>query len=107
MVPRRFAALLLAIPLLLATGRAGDNTKQVSGRITKEQRMEVIRGLNAELAFARTAFPMGTKGLILKDGVVVSPTQGELQQLLADFGPAAKPGDRARITDVQFKGNLI
>ena len=107
MIPLRPAALLLVLPLLLGSSRAGDNPKQTSAHINKQERMEIIRGLNAELAFARTFFPMGMKGLTLKNGSVVSPSQGELQQLLADFGPAAKPGDRARITDVMFKGNSI
>src|SRR5437867_3711516 len=102
MISLRPVGFLLVLPLLIGTSRAGDNAKQTAVHISKQERMEIIRGLNAELAFARTFFPMGIKGLTLKNGSVVSPTQSELQQLLADFGPAAKPGDRARITDVTF-----
>ena len=109
MVARRIAALLLILPLLLASASAKskDQSPQSSQHLTKEQRLEIIRGLSAELCFARVVFPMGKKGLVLKDGKVVSPTQGELQQMLADWGPAVKPGDRAQITNVDIKGNQI
>src|SRR5690348_1197916 len=109
MVARRIAALLLIVPLLLvnAWAKTNDQSSQSSQHLTKEQRLEIIRGLSAELCFARVVFPMGKKGLVLKDGKVVSPTQGELQQMLADWGPAVKPGDRAQITNVDIKGNQI
>jgi hypothetical protein len=44
--------------------------------------------------------------LKLKDGVV-SPSGQELQQALAMWGPAAKSGDAARISEVLFKDNFI
>ena len=66
----------------------------------------MIRGFNAELVYIRTAFPMGTRGLTLKNGVV-SPSGDELKQLIALWGPALKPGDEARITNVLIKGSLI
>ena len=111
MVARRIAFLLLVVPLLLANARA--NTKdqsrqpQPSGHLTKEQRLEIIRGLSAELCFARVIFPIGKKGLVLKDGKVVSPTPDDMRQLLAEWGPAVKPGDRAQITNVAIKGDSI
>ncbi len=37
----------------------------------------------------------------------VTPSGPELQQLMALWGPAAKPGDRARISDVVIKGDHI
>jgi hypothetical protein len=109
MVARRIAALLLIVPLLLANAwaKSKDQGSQPAGHLTKEQRLEIIRGLSAELCFARVLFPMGKKGLVLKNGNLVSPTPEELRQLLADFGPAVKPGDRAQITNVEIKGNFI
>jgi hypothetical protein len=74
--------------------------------ITKRTRQEVIRVFNAELCYIRTNFPMGKTGLKLKDGVL-TPNGEQLQQLMALWGPAAKPGDQARITDVAIKDNFI
>ena len=109
MVARRIAALLLVVPLLWASAwaKSSDQGGQSGGHLTKEQRLELIRGLSAELCFARVQFPMGKKGLVLKEGKVVSPTPQELRQLLADWGPAVKPGDRTQITSVAIKGNYI
>lgn len=109
MVARRIAALLLIVPLLLvnAWAKTNDQSSQPSGHLTKEQRLEIIRGLSAELCFARVIFPIGKKGLVLKDGKVVSPAPDDLRQLLAEWGPAVKPGDRAQITNVAIKGDSI
>src|SRR5437868_11224452 len=102
MIPRRTAAWLF-IPFLLASALASDTAKH----LTKQERMEIIRGLNAERVFARVLFPMGKTGLTLKNGSIVAPKDAELRQLLADNGPAAKPGDRARITNAEFLSNGI
>jgi hypothetical protein len=109
MVARRIAALLLVLPLMMASAwaKTKDQSSPPSGHLTKEQRLEIIRGLSAELCFARVVFPIGKKGLVLKDGKVVSPTPEDMRQLLADWGPAVKPGDRAQITNVVIKGNSI
>ncbi|MGA7291001.1 MAG: hypothetical protein WBW53_23495 [Terriglobales bacterium] len=49
---------------------------------------------------------MGKTGLKLKDGTV-TPSGKDLQQLIALWGPAVKPGDRARISDVTIKEDHI
>jgi len=75
-------------------------------RISKETREEIIHAFNAELVYIHTNFPMGTTGLKLKNGTV-TPSGLELQRLMALWGPAAKPGDRARISDVVIKEDHI
>lgn len=75
-------------------------------RISKQSRYEIIRDFETQLVYARTAFPMGTKGLRLKEGVV-SPSGEELQQVLSLWGPAVKPGDPAHISYVQIKDDHI
>jgi hypothetical protein len=75
-------------------------------RISKETRQEIIHAFNAELVYVRTNFPMGKTGLALKNGTV-TPSGPELQSLMALWGPAAKPGDRARISDVVIKEDHI
>lgn len=74
--------------------------------ISTATRFDIIRGLNAEFVFIRKPFPMGGKGLTIKNGVI-SPNDEQLNFMLAQSGPAAKPGDRAKITDVIIKENSI
>jgi hypothetical protein len=75
--------------------------------MTRETRMLVIRSLNAEFVFVRHMLPQGTKGVAVKEGKIVSPSEGEIAQLVATYGPAAKPGDRAQITNVDIRDNKI
>ena len=74
--------------------------------MTKQSRMTVVRVLNAELVYIRTPFPMGEKGLRLRDGVL-SPSGDVLQNLLAMSGPSVKPGDQARISNVVIHDKSI
>jgi len=93
---------------------AGASDQQPSGQqagsqlahLSKQTREDLIRGFNAELVFIRTPFPMGKKGLTIKDGVV-SPSGDELQRLMALWGPAVKAGDEARITAVVIKNDYV
>ncbi|MFZ0146143.1 MAG: hypothetical protein WAL08_17440 [Candidatus Sulfotelmatobacter sp.] len=75
-------------------------------RISKQSRYQIIREFETQLVYARTSFPMGSKGLLLKDGVI-SPNGEELRQDLALWGPAVKPGDPAHISYVQIKDDHI
>jgi hypothetical protein len=68
--------------------------------------MDLIRLFTADLVYIRTSFPMGKKGLTLKNNVI-SPSGAELQQDLAIWGPAVKAGDQARISAVTFKDDRI
>ncbi len=68
--------------------------------------MDLIRAFNAELVYIRSPFPMGNKGLALKDGKL-SPGGEELQRMIAMLGLAAKPGDPARITEVLINTTSI
>ncbi|HLM81904.1 MAG TPA: hypothetical protein VK302_14960 [Terriglobales bacterium] len=95
---------LLAILLVFSALMLAENTPPP--RISKETRQEIIQAFNAELVYIRTNFPMGKTGLKLKNGAV-TPSGSELQHLMALWGPAAKPGDRARISDVVIKEDHI
>jgi hypothetical protein len=75
-------------------------------RISKGTREEIVHAFNEELVYIRARFPMGRTGLKLKDGTV-SPSGQEIEHLMALWGPAAKPGDQARISDVVIKDNYI
>jgi len=95
-----FLAILPAFSLVALAG----NTPPP--RISKQTREEIIHAFNEELIYIRAPFPMGQTGLKLRNGAV-TPTGPELQHLLALWGPAAKPGDRGRISDVVIKDDHI
>jgi hypothetical protein len=95
---------LLAIILVSSVLALAENTPPP--RISKLTREEVIHTFNEDLVYIRTNFPMGKTGLKLKNGTV-TPSGEELQHLMALWGPAAKPGDRARISDVIIKDDHI
>ena len=74
--------------------------------MSQKTREEILHVFNAELVYIRTNFPMGKTGLKLRNGVL-TPSGQDLQQLMALWGPAAKPGDRARISDMVVKNDHI
>jgi hypothetical protein len=98
------ASLLVFSSLVLSSAIVAENTPPP--RISKETRQQIIHVFNAELVYIHTSFPMGKTGLKLKNGTV-TPSGPELQHLMSLWGPAAKPGDRARISDVVIKDNYI
>jgi hypothetical protein len=75
-------------------------------RMSKQTRLEIIRDFETQIVYARSYFPMGARGLKLKDGVA-TPNGPELQQALAIWGPAVKPGDPAHLSYVQIKDDHI
>lgn len=101
---RLLAILLVVSSLLFAPVMLAENTPPP--RISKETREQIIHAFNEELVYIRVSFPMGQTGLRLKKGTV-TPSGPELQHLMALWGPAAKPGDRARISDVVIKEDHI
>src|ERR1700751_3325046 len=104
MKSRRITALIVSLPLLTTVAFAGDNSQ--APKISKQTKLELVHLFNAELVYVRSPFPMGKEGLRLKNGVV-TPSGSELEQKLSMWGPAAKPGDAARISNVLFKDNFI
>jgi hypothetical protein len=74
--------------------------------MSRETRLNIIRDFETQVVYSRTAFPMGAKGLQLKDGAT-TPNGQELNSLLALWGPSIKPGDPAQISYVRIKDNHI
>src|SRR5256714_5342989 len=105
MKPRQVLVLSFGFLFVVAVAIA-DNQNPSEPHISKQTRIDLVRAFNAELVYIRSPFPMGRKGLTLKDGKL-SPGAEELQQMIAMWGPAAKPGDQARISDIQIKDDLI
>jgi hypothetical protein len=102
-------SLLLAALLLLASPVWADDTKPAgppSDKITPQTRMLLIRDLTAEHCFARRTFPMGHKGLDIKHGVV-TPSDAQVAQMIAENGMAAKAGDKVVISNVLVEDKAI
>jgi hypothetical protein len=104
-------ALVLLLCSCLTAGASDQkssdqNPASALPHLSKQTRMDLIRGFNSELVYIRAPFPMGKVGLTLRDGVV-SPSGEDLQRLMAVWGPAVKPGDEARITNVVIKADRI
>jgi len=100
----RYVPVVLPIVLFCVVGASADDQK--TPRISKQTRLDLIRTFNAELVYIRSPFPMGKTGLTLKDGNL-TPSGDELQNKLAMWGPAAKPGDQARISEILVKNDRI
>src|SRR5260370_27224928 len=103
MTPRCVPVLVL---FLITLPSASDQKSSPPPRISTQTRMDLVRAFNAELVYIRSPFPMGNKGLALKDGKL-SPGGDELQQMIATWGPAVKPGDQARISEILIKNDRI
>jgi len=103
----QYVSVLASVVFLSVSVANADNPKAAPApHITKQTRMDLVRAFNAELVYIRSPFPMGKKGLAVKNGVI-SPSAQELQQLIAMWGPAVKPGDQAQITDIVIKDDRI
>jgi hypothetical protein len=105
---RRIFPLLLSllIGVVLAAAQNSAQTTSPPAHISKQTREEIIHAFDSELVYIRANFPMGKTGLRLKNGVV-TPNGEELQRMMSLWGPAAKPGDRARISNVEVKDDHI
>jgi hypothetical protein len=105
MNPRYVPFLLLTVLFCVALVSADDQKNQPP-HISKQTRMDLIRAFNSELVYIRAPFPMGKTGLTLKEGHV-TPNGDDLQRMLAMWGPAVKPGDQARISQILVKNDRI
>jgi hypothetical protein len=100
----RYVPILLPVLLFCVVVVSADDQK--TPKLTKQTRMDIIRTFNSELVYVRSPFPMGKTGLTLKDGQI-SPSGEQMQSMLAMWGPAAKPGDQARISEILIKSDRI
>jgi hypothetical protein len=94
---RRYLAPVTILVALLSASLASADDSKLSG----EQRQQIIRAFLAEQPFVHRALPRGKAGVKI-EGSKITPSEGELSQLVNQFGPAAKPGERAKITAVRF-----
>lgn len=112
---RRFQSLALLLTCTAMLAGAQEPAAQsaplpdLNGRpkIQKDTRHQLIRVLSSEYAYSRRALPSGVEGLRIEANGQVSPSPGEMQQVIYKVGLGAKPGERVQITDMEFKGDDI
>ena len=92
--------------LMLSVLSLADDQKPRPPEMSPQTRMDLIKAFNAELIYIRTTFPVGSKGLTVKQGKI-TPSGKDLDQALAVWGPAMKPGEQAMITDIRIKNDRI
>jgi hypothetical protein len=105
-LPMIVLSMIAAFCVVASVAVAQTSSASPPAHISKQTREDLIRAFTSELVYIRASFPMGRKGLTLKDGVV-SPNGDDLQHLLAMWGPATKPGDRALISNIVIKNDRI
>jgi hypothetical protein len=108
---RPVLAVFVAMVLLGVAVRADSKDQAAPANgvqpMSEQNRIMMIRSLNAEFVFARRMLPRGIRGLTIKNGVV-TPNETEVERLAANSGgPAVKPGDRAQITNIVIKDRTI
>jgi hypothetical protein len=100
----RYLPAIYGFLLVCAVAASADNPSPP--HLSAQTRRDLIHAFDAELIYIRTQFPMGKKGLTLKDGKL-SPDGQDLRQLLEMWGPSVKPGDLARISAIIIKHDSI
>ena len=102
--------IVLAVLALLATACAADNSPQPppakGARLSPQERLLLIRGLQSEFIFVRRLLPVSKEGAIVKNGRV-TPNEDEIRHVAANKGIAAKPGDKAQITALDIQDDKI
>ena len=90
---------------LLAACVAANSLHADSKKLSREQKIELVRGLTAEWAIAKVELPMSKKPL------PVDPVGGrdveKWNEILYKEGPAARPGDMVQITKVNVDDDKI
>ena len=104
MSPRRFECafvgwLLVAVFGLARAGFAADR------KLTRQERVELIRGLSAEFATATAPLPQSKKTLIFESNGAYDKALWE--QIGRESGPAARVGDLVQVTKLELEDDRI
>jgi hypothetical protein len=74
-------------------------------KLTTDQRIEILRGMTAEYATAKTYLPKSKKPLEYKSTGQFD--KAEWQEIGKELGPAARPGDLIQVTKVEIDDNRL
>jgi hypothetical protein len=86
-------------------GSANVPAKSQAGPLKPESRLSLVRYVDGEIVQVVRAIPLGKKGYHLKAGGQFNETA--LRMAVASAGSAINPGDRAQITNLDFKDKEI
>ncbi|MEO7143157.1 MAG: hypothetical protein ABI165_06585 [Bryobacteraceae bacterium] len=90
---------------LLTTCLAGSALRAGSNKLTLDDRIEIIRGLDSEFATSRILLPRSKKPLNFESAG--NYDKSEWNSAAQQFGPAARTGDQVQITKVAIEKNRI
>ncbi len=96
----RLGGALGVLVLLVGTLAAANDVKDV--KLSSAQRMAIFRTFLAERPFVHRAFSKGKTGIRIERDQI-TPSEAEMNSLIAQFGSAAKVGERVQITAVRFE----
>ncbi|MCL5005656.1 MAG: hypothetical protein M1404_03910 [Acidobacteria bacterium] len=101
---RRHYALLAAVAaaFLVSISAAAHGTKETLNQLG---RIDLIRGLDREIAVAKIALPRGKHGVFVNDKGQLD--QERAQEELRTNGTAVRPGMPVEITKIKFKSHRI
>jgi len=88
------------------SARSAETIPADAPRMTRQTRYQIIHDFETQLVYSRATFPMGSKGLKLKDGSL-TPNGKDLQAILALYGPSIRPGDPAHISFIRIHDDHI
>ena len=75
-------------------------------KLSDEERIEIIRGLTAEHATAKTMIPRSRKPLIVQsEGAKLDKSAWD--DAMKEFGPAARSGELVRVTKIAIEDDRI
>lgn len=96
---------ILLAGLLVAPLAAQKGEEDPAPHLTKDEKIELIRGLTAETGIVKTFLPRSRKALQFKaDGTW---DQAEWKVIGREFGPVARVGDEVQITKVDLSKDKI
>ena len=90
----------VVLAVLLFTGAA-----LAAGKLTFEQRTEILRGMVSEYATAKVALPRSKKPLEISPGGKFEKER--FADAMQEHGPAARVGDLVEVTKVEIQGDRI
>ena len=76
------------------------------GKLTVEERVEILRGMMSEIGVAKVLLPRSKKPLPI-DGPAKNYDKRKWQEALDEGGPAARQGDQIQITKVDIDDDKI
>jgi hypothetical protein len=85
--------------------KSDQQTKTQAGPLQPMSRLSLVRYVDGEIVQVTKSIPAGKKGFHLKAGAPIN--ENALRMAVTSAGSAINPGDRAQITNLEFKEKQI